>query len=98
MKSTRRSRFAAGADRLFLSRSGSDQLLDGDRKAANANPSRVPDRVGDCAGRTSDSDFAHPLNAERVHMRVVITLTGLTEVQRRAYVIADNKLALNAGW
>lgn len=27
-----------------------------------------------------------------------ITLSGLTEAQKRAYVIADNKLALNAGW
>lgn len=27
-----------------------------------------------------------------------IRLCGLTDVQRRAYVIADNKLALNAGW
>ena len=27
-----------------------------------------------------------------------ITVTGLTDAQRRAYVIADNKLALNAGW
>ena len=27
-----------------------------------------------------------------------ITLEGLTENQKRAYVIADNKLALNAGW
>jgi ParB-like chromosome segregation protein Spo0J len=27
-----------------------------------------------------------------------ITLTGLTETQRRAYVLADNKLALNSGW
>ena len=27
-----------------------------------------------------------------------ITLDNLTEAQRRAYVIADNKLALNAGW
>lgn len=27
-----------------------------------------------------------------------ITLTGLSEAQRRAYVLADNKLALNAGW
>lgn len=27
-----------------------------------------------------------------------ITLPGLTETQWRAYVIADNKLALNAGW
>lgn len=28
----------------------------------------------------------------------VIVLSGLTEAQKRAYVIADNKLALNAGW
>lgn len=27
-----------------------------------------------------------------------IPLEGLTEAQKRAYVIADNKLALNAGW
>jgi ParB-like chromosome segregation protein Spo0J len=27
-----------------------------------------------------------------------IRLAHLTETQRRAYVIADNKLALNAGW
>jgi hypothetical protein len=27
-----------------------------------------------------------------------ISLDGLTEVQARAYIIADNKLALNAGW
>lgn len=28
----------------------------------------------------------------------VIVLSGLTEAQKRAYIIADNKLALNAGW
>jgi hypothetical protein len=28
----------------------------------------------------------------------VVVLSHLTEAQRRAYVIADNKLALNAGW
>ena len=27
-----------------------------------------------------------------------ITLSGLTDAQRKAYVIADNKLALNSGW
>ena len=27
-----------------------------------------------------------------------ITLTGLTDDQKRAYLIADNKLAINAGW
>jgi len=28
----------------------------------------------------------------------VIELNGLTDVQRRAYILADNRLALNAGW
>lgn len=28
----------------------------------------------------------------------VIVLDGLTDAQKRAYIIADNKLALNAGW
>jgi ParB-like chromosome segregation protein Spo0J len=28
----------------------------------------------------------------------VIELAGLSEAQKRAYVIADNKLAINAGW
>jgi ParB-like chromosome segregation protein Spo0J len=27
-----------------------------------------------------------------------IELTGLTDTQKKAYIIADNKLALNAGW
>jgi DNA modification methylase len=27
-----------------------------------------------------------------------ITLSGLSDLQKRAYIIADNKLALNAGW
>ena len=28
----------------------------------------------------------------------VVVLSHLSEIQRRAYIIADNKLALNAGW
>ena len=28
----------------------------------------------------------------------VIELAGMSEAQKRAYIIADNKLALNAGW
>jgi hypothetical protein len=28
----------------------------------------------------------------------VMTARGWTEAQKRAYVLADNKLALNAGW
>lgn len=40
------------------------------------------------------------LAARKLKLKEVptITLEGLSETQRRAYVIADNKLALNAGW
>lgn len=40
------------------------------------------------------------LAAQRLKLDEVptITLTGLSEAQRKAYIIADNKLALNAGW
>lgn len=33
-----------------------------------------------------------------LHEVPVVVLRGLTEQQKRAYVIADNKIALNAGW
>jgi DNA modification methylase len=38
--------------------------------------------------------------AQRLGMEEVpcIVLEGLTEAQKKAYIIADNKLALNAGW
>lgn len=38
--------------------------------------------------------------ARKIGMKLVpaIMLEGLTEAQKRAYVIADNKIALNAGW
>ena len=40
------------------------------------------------------------LAARKLKMKAVpcIKLTHLTETQKKAYVIADNKLALNAGW
>lgn len=40
------------------------------------------------------------LGARKLELSEVptITLIGLTDAQKRAYVIADNKLALNAGW
>ena len=40
------------------------------------------------------------LASQRLSLKEVptITLTGLTEAQKGAYVIADNRLALNAGW
>jgi hypothetical protein len=40
------------------------------------------------------------LAARKLELETVpcLRLSHLTEMQRRAYVIADNKLALNAGW
>ena len=40
------------------------------------------------------------LAARKLGMDAVpcIELSGLSDTQRRAYIIADNKLALNAGW
>ncbi len=38
--------------------------------------------------------------AERLGMRVIpcVTIDHMTPAQKRAYIIADNKLATNAGW
>ena len=40
------------------------------------------------------------LAAQKLGLKVVptITLGHLSETQNRAYILADNKLALNAGW
>ena len=40
------------------------------------------------------------LAAKKLKMKEVpcIVLCGLTEAQKKAYILADNKLALNAGW
>src|SRR5436190_11610548 len=40
------------------------------------------------------------LAARKLHLKEVpvIILDHLTEAQKRAYIIADNQLALNAGW
>ena len=40
------------------------------------------------------------LGAKNLGMEEVpcIVLSGLTEAQKKAYIIADNKMALNAGW
>lgn len=58
------------------------------------NPVLIDEAGGIIAGH------GRVLAAAALGMRQVptITLAGLTEAQRRAYVIADNKMALNAGW
>lgn len=58
------------------------------------NPILIDDNNGIIAGH------GRLMAAQKLDMVKVpcIRLTGLTDAQRRAYVIADNKLALNAGW
>jgi len=58
------------------------------------NPVLIDEDVGIIAGH------GRVLAARKLSMAEVptIALEGLTKTQRQAYVIADNKLALNAGW
>jgi len=58
------------------------------------NPILVDDKGGIIAGH------GRALAAKQAGMETVptITITGLTAAQKRALVISDNKLALNAGW
>lgn len=58
------------------------------------NPVLVDEADGIIAGH------GRVLGAQKLGMVEVpvIVLRGLTDAQRRAYIIADNKLALNAGW
>lgn len=58
------------------------------------NPILIDDAAGIIAGH------GRLMAAKKLKLKQVptITLEGLTEAQKKAYVIADNKLALNAGW
>lgn len=58
------------------------------------NPVLIDEQGGIIAGH------GRVLAAQKLGLKTVpaITLSHLTEIQRKAYVIADNKLALNAGW
>tara|TARA_R110000803_G_scaffold27834_1_gene64801 strand:- start:2303 stop:2845 length:543 start_codon:yes stop_codon:yes gene_type:complete len=58
------------------------------------NPILVDEESGIIAGH-GRLQAAQLLGLDKVP---TIKLEGLTESQRKAYVIADNKLALNAGW
>ncbi len=64
------------------------------REFGFTNPVLVDDQAGIIAGH------GRVMAAQKLGLADVptITLAGLSETQRRAYVIADNKLALNAGW
>lgn len=58
------------------------------------NPILIDEENGIIAGH------GRLLAAQKLGMETVptITLSGLSEAQRKAYIIADNKLALNSGW
>ena len=58
------------------------------------NPVLIDDQGGIIAGH------GRTMAAQKLKMDEVptITLVGLSDAQRKAYVIADNKLALNAEW
>ena len=58
------------------------------------NPLLIDEQGGIIAGH-GRLMAAKKLKLEQVP---TITLAGLSDAQRKAYVIADNKLALNAGW
>ena len=58
------------------------------------NPILIDEQGGIIAGH-GRLMAANKLGLEQVP---TITLVGLSEAQRKAYVIADNKIALNGGW
>src|SRR6202040_1486608 len=70
------------------------QIAGSIREFGFTNPVLIDEEGGIIAGH------GRVLGARQLGMEQIptIVLTGLSEAQRRAYVIADNKLGLNAGW
>jgi len=70
------------------------QIAGSIREFGWTNPVLIDGEAGIIAGH------GRVLAAQRLGLKEVptIQLDHMTEAQRRAYVIADNKLALNAGW
>jgi ParB family chromosome partitioning protein len=80
------------------SRTHSQQQVDQIKRSMTefgfTNPILIDERNGIIAGH------GRLQAAQELGIKLVptIALKGLTEAQRKAYVIADNQLALNAGW
>jgi ParB-like chromosome segregation protein Spo0J len=70
------------------------QIVESIKEFGFTNPILIDEDGGIIAGH-GRLEAATALGMEEVP---TITLEGLTEAQKRAYVIADNKLALNSGW
>ena len=70
------------------------QIMASIREFGFTNPILIDENDGIIAGH------GRLIAAQRLKIEKVpcIVLDGLSETQKRAYVIADNKLALNAGW
>lgn len=64
------------------------------REFGFTNPVLIDENDGIIAGH------GRVLAAQRLDLDKIpaVKLTNLSEAQKRAYIIADNKLALNAGW
>lgn len=71
-----------------------EQIANSIREFGFNNPILVDSNDGIIAGH------GRYLAAQRLHMRhvPVIVLDHLTDEQKKAYIIADNQIALNAGW
>ena len=70
------------------------QIVESIKEFGFTNPILIDEAGGIIAGH-GRLEAANALGMKEVP---TITLTGLSEAQKRAYVIADNRLALNAGW
>lgn len=70
------------------------QIAGSIREFGFTNPVLIDDENGIIAGH------GRVMAASKVGMRTIpcIRLSHLTKTQKRAYLIADNKLALNSGW
>lgn len=70
------------------------QIVESIKEFGFTNPILIDEAGGIIAGH-GRLEAANALGMEEVP---TITLEGISEAQKRAYVIADNRLALNAGW
>src|SRR5882724_13686009 len=58
-------------DASYLARNGRYEIVNPDWKTTHPDSCRMPDRVGDRAGRAGDADFTDALDAERVYVGIV---------------------------
>src|SRR5712664_2209160 len=102
----------AAADRLQVEYWPLDRLIPYARNARTHSPAQVAEIAGSIrafgfsnpilVGEGGDVIAGHGRLAAARQLNLaevpVIVLAGLTELQRRQLVLADNRIALNAGW